>query len=118
MKPIKLSIVDTTYTSDNKTYIKCTLKFKLTSPVEYKDDSKIFTIHGIARLNKGDVFDPVLGSKIALAKAERKAYRMCANVAKEELRYMHNIYKAFDDFCFKAKAIVEHNTNYIKELVK
>lgn len=118
MNPIKLSTLDTTYTTDNKTYVKCILKCRLTSPEKDKKDSNILVFIGVAKLHEEDKFDSVLGCKIALAKAERKAYKTCSKVIEEELNHINEVCKHLEDFCYKANCMIVHNTNYIKDLVK
>lgn len=119
MNRMKISIINTNYESDGKSFVKCTITCKVVNPIARKSkESPKFKCIGIATLHKNDKFDYNIGSKIALAKAERIAYRCIYKHTNKELDYLYKLVKIYDDFCFKAKAIVEHNTNYIKELVK
>lgn len=116
---IKLSIVDTKYESNGKTYVKCILTCYL---VHHEINSKqplskfVSKFVGEAVLKDDDKFDYQIGSKIALAKAERNAYKAIGKILKEEHKNLFNLLKSLDDFVYKSESIVKHNTEYIKKL--
>ena len=57
-----------------------------------------------------------MGSKIALAKAERNAYKTVSRILKEEYKDLFNLVTDLDNFIHKSENIVKHNTEYIKKL--
>ena len=118
---IKLSTVKTEYITDNKTFVKCILKTKLTD--KYKDKSKDKPIGlllppfvGVAKLHEKDEFNYEIGCRIALAKAERIAYKRVGKSMAEEYKNLTNFISDFDNFIYKAESMVKHNTEYIKKL--
>lgn len=110
---IKLSTVETRYQTDNKTYVKCILKTIIDDNINKK---VLPPFVGIAKLHDGDKFDYNIGSKIALAKAERKAYKLVGKVIKEETEKLNNLLIDFEAFINKADNMVEHNSEYIKNI--
>lgn len=75
-----------------------------------------FTVIGKATCNKEDKFDANIGMKIALAKAEMKAYHSANKTAKviyEQYKAKMNETKEFID---KATHCIEHNKEYIKKI--
>jgi hypothetical protein len=118
MKQIKLSTVSTQYETDNKTYVKCILKVKLRE-IHYRDyrDSVILPkFYGIAKLHKGDNFDYDKGCRIALAKAERIAYKKVGLIIDGMLKALKETVVMMEDFVGKSIMMVEHNSEYIKKL--
>lgn len=69
-----------------------------------------------ARCNKGDKFDANIGMKIALARAEMKAYQL----ANKEIKIKYERFKKKTDelkeFIDKANHCIEHNKEYIKKI--
>lgn len=69
-----------------------------------------------ARCNKGDKFDANIGMKIALARAEMKAYK----VANKEIKIKYERFKKKTDelkeFIDKANHCIKHNKEYIKKI--
>lgn len=112
MEQIKLSTIDTKYESDNKTYVKCIIKVE-TKNICYPT----YRFIGIAKLHNGDKFDFNVGSKIALAKAERKAYKTVGKIIKRDSKYYISLSNSMSEFVAKAANMVKHNDEYIKKLV-
>lgn len=112
---IKLSIIDTKYESNGKTYVKCILTCNLVH-CESKAKQRLPKFVGEAVLKDDDKFDYQIGSKIALAKAERNAYKAISKILKEEYKDLFNLVTDLDNFIHKSENIVKHNTEYIKKL--
>ncbi len=112
---IKLSIIDTKYESNGKTYVKCILTCNLIH-CETNAKQKLPKFVGEAILKDDDKFDYQTGSKIALAKAERKAYKVIGKILKQEHENLFNLLTDLDNFIYKSESIVKHNTEYIKKL--
>ena len=73
------------------------------------------TVKAIAKLSPGDEFDENIGMKVALAKAESKAYeKVCTNL-KEYMRNISIIIEQCKDFFYKSANVIEHNDEYIKQ---
>lgn len=113
---IKLSTVKTEYITDNKTFVKCILRTKLTNSKDEKTSKRLPPFTGIAKLHKEDKFDYQTGCRIALAKAERIAYKKVGKILAEEYKNIANFVIDLDNFISKAKNMVKHNTEYIKKL--
>ena len=74
-----------------------------------------FTTKGVARLSPNDDFDEKIGMKVALAKAESKAYETVGTQLKE---YVKNVNKAIEqckDFFWKSANVIEHNDKYLEQ---
>lgn len=115
MNRIKLSIIDTKYESNGKTYVKCILTCNL---VDYGTNvkQKLPKFVGEAVLKDNDKFDYQIGSKIALAKAERNAYKSISKILEKESITLFKYLTALNKFIDKSDKIVNHNTEYIKKL--
>lgn len=112
---IKLSTVSTKYETDNKSYVKCILKTKLNGG---KEGIQLPPFYGLARLHIDDKFDYETGCRIALAKAERIAYKRVGKSIAEEYKSLSNLISDLDNFIYKAESMVKHNTEYIEKLTK
>ena len=78
----------------------------------------LLPITAIARIKENDKFDFELGCKIALAKAERKAYKCVRNIIKDELKKLSILIDNMTDFAIKSDKIIKHNTEYIKKITE
>lgn len=78
-------------------------------------DVEDIKVKAIAKLSPGDEFDENVGMKVALAKAENKAYeQVCINL-KEYMRNINTIIEQCKDFFFKSANVIEHNNVYINQ---
>ena len=74
-----------------------------------------YVAKGVARLNPDDTFDEKIGMKVALAKAESKAYLM---FGKDVNNYVTNAMKSFvacQDFLYRASRFINHNEEYLNK---
>lgn len=74
-----------------------------------------YTTKGVARLSPNDEFNENVGMKVALAKAENKAYAMLGDDIRH---YMEGVTKAVEiskDFFYKATKVLTHNAEYLKK---
>ena len=123
---IKLSFREPTFVVDSKNgVVICKLKF--TSQVPYINDLVVYPskewpnplctleVKGVAFTNKGDTFDETIGKKVALAKAENKAYNYVFNYYKRGLKDLFKALDVLEDFAYKVQRVVEHNVEYIKK---
>lgn len=93
-----------------------TIDYSFTSitNLTFKDVEDI-KVKAIARLSPGDDFNESIGMKVALAKAENKAYeQVCINL-KEYMRSINTIIEQCKDFFFKSANVIEHNNVYINQ---
>ena len=74
-----------------------------------------YTVKGIARLNPDDEFDENIGMKVALAKAENRAYLMLGRDINRYQKCMTKTFIACKDFLYKAHKFLEHNDEYLKK---
>ena len=79
---------------------------------------KLTPVECFARLKDNDEFNYTKGCKIALAKAERKAYKYVVNLLKEEYNRYYDMANALNEFVFKGENIISHNTDYIKNITE
>lgn len=78
-------------------------------------DVEDIKVKATAKLSPGDEFDENVGMKVALAKAENKAYeQVCINL-KEYMRNINTIIEQCKDFFFKSANVIEHNNIYINQ---
>lgn len=88
--------------------------FTTITNLTFKDVEDI-KVKAIAKLSPGDEFDENVGMKVALAKAENKAYeQVCINL-KEYMRNINTIIEQCKDFFFKSANVIEHNNVYINQ---
>ena len=118
---IKITILKKSFESDNATFVRCKLLCTVTSTSRFCKnypfllyDSLLYT--GVAYLKKGDKFDYNVGSRIALAKAERESYKRISAIFKKQNESLKVFVKETDDFVQKANKIVNHDTEYIKKV--
>lgn len=120
---IKLSFTNPEFFVDKKrNIIHCVLNFKPLYPpfiqsllIQFGFYTPDWTTKGSARLKEQDKFDEVKGCKIALAKAENKAYLH----VKKTLKHIQELIKLSDcqisNFCNKVDNVNSHNVKYINE---
>ena len=117
---LKVSITDTNFVTNNKdvlcticTSLKCDGKL-----VTLKDTPRIRVFKGEAHYDSSDTFNYKKGKAIALAKAERAAYKYWANAVYSTLADLGLIIKSAPEFVEKCYNVIDHNSEYIKELTK
>lgn len=100
--------------------VTCVLKSHLKTPYNLYGiidiNQPLFKTIGTAKCHYDDNFDEERGKRIALAKAENKAYDKAIKYLeeqKEELVFYTNL---INHFGFKSKAHCEHNKEYIKKI--
>lgn len=74
-----------------------------------------YTVKGVARLNPSDSFDPSIGVKVSLAKAENKAYETMGVMLKDYLKGLNKAYDQCKDFLWKTANVIEHNEKYLEQ---
>ena len=86
--------------------------FTTITDLMYIDVNEI-TVKAIAKLSPGDEFDENIGMKVALAKAENKAYEQVCTNLKDYMRSINTIIEQCKDFLFKSANVIEHNDEYL-----
>lgn len=82
--------------------------------LRYADIDEI-KVKAIAKLSPDDNFDENVGMKVALAKAENKAYeQVCVNL-KEYMRSINTVINQCKDFFYKSANVIEHNDKYLEQ---
>ena len=88
--------------------------FTTITDLMYADVDEI-KVKAIARLSPDDNFDENIGMKVALAKAENKAYeQVCINL-KEYMRSINTVVNQCKDFFYKSANVIEHNDKYLSK---
>lgn len=77
--------------------------------------SKIYTSKGVAKLSPGDEFDPNIGMKVALAKAESKMYEIVGTMLRNYVTGLNKALNQCKDFLWKSANVIEHNDEYLKQ---
>lgn len=113
---IKISVLKKSFETDNATFVRCKLLCTVTSTNDFSKNYPSLIYTGVAHLKKGDKFDYNVGSRIALAKAERESYKRISAIFKEQNEFLKIFVKEIDDFVQKANKIVNHDTEYIKKV--
>lgn len=94
----------------------CNIDYTFTTitNLRYADVDTI-KVKAIAKLNPGDEFNEEVGMKVALAKAENKAYeQVCVNL-KEYMRNINTVINQCKDFFYKSANVIEHNDKYLSK---
>lgn len=73
-------------------------------------------VTGVAKCNGDDVFDVNRGKRIALAKAENKAYLTVLHRAEDAAKDLQVLINAVDEFADKTYRCCAHNEDYIEKL--
>lgn len=118
---IKMSTVETNYyyNGDNVT---CELVATLKAPEVFDNIfGPIFkVVKATAKCHKDDTYNQECGEKIALARAESKAYRQLNNEINRRWDYLLEAVEALLPykmaFAAKAEKSIEHNATYVSEL--
>lgn len=77
-----------------------------------------FLVVGEATCNKEDKFDANIGMKIALARAEMKAYHFVNKTMKAKYEQYKKKTNELKEFIDKANHCIEHNKEYIKKITE
>lgn len=80
----------------------------------YADVDEI-KVKAIAKLSPDDNFDENIGMKVALAKAENKAYEQVCTNLKKYMSSINNIVEQCKDFFYKSANVIEHNDGYLRK---
>lgn len=114
---MKLSVVNTRFVvNEEKRTVACICdcRFKYIVFGSYKNEP--FSVTAVAKCHTNDKFDEELGKKIARAKAENKAYQICALECKLYKKHLNRALKNFTEFKEKANKCIEHNKGYIERI--
>jgi hypothetical protein len=78
-------------------------------------DVDYIKVKAIAKLSPDDNFDENIGMKVALAKAENKAYEQVCTNLKEYMRSINTVIEQCKDFFYKSANVIEHNNKYLEK---
>ena len=118
---IKMTTVSTEfyYNGDNVT-VELHAALKTPEVFTYVFGPFYKVVKATAKCRPGDAYDKRTGEKIALARAEAKAYRQLSNEIDRRWKYMLEALETLkpvkDAFQEKAENSIEHNTRYVDEL--
>ena len=73
------------------------------------------TVKALAIVRDNDAFDEVKGKKIALAKAENKAYLKVQNYVKMAEKDLSKVLQTISNYNRKADKVINHNLEYLKQ---
>lgn len=108
---MKCKITNTIYHIEGKKTF-CIISFDIISENAKPLDFDIIA-RGCSTCDNVDKFDPKTGMRIALAKAERKMYKIASKKIKKQLNILTKIEKEMIDFLPFAKEQIEHDTKHI-----
>lgn len=110
------------YIDQKRNEVKCVLNFKLLCPpfikfilTQYGLYASNWTVTSTARLKEKDIFDEIKGRKVALAKAENKAYRKVGKTLKFIQEYIKLSDWQISSFYDKIDNVNNHNLEYINK---
>lgn len=119
---IKISFTDQKFYVNQETKeIVCVLSFKPLYPPFVKNVLEQLcivvpeTCKSIARLKEQDIFNVAKGQKVALAKAENKAYRIVGKQLKIAQEYINLANWQISSFSNKVDFVTNHNVEYINK---
>lgn len=112
------------YVNEKKKTVACTIVGLLNTPCEFhfRNDvpfvieSERFTATGVAKCSDGDVFDIERGKRIALAKAENKAYRKASRHLFGLQKHLSFLSSGIDKFLSKSFNQCSHNEEFIQTI--
>lgn len=92
------------------------IDYTLTTVTDLRwDDIDTIKVKAIAKLSPDDDFDENIGMKVALAKAENKAYTHVCLILKEYMKSINKIVEQSKDFFYKSANVIEHNDKYLEQ---
>ena len=112
-----------TYTV-NGNEVTCSLMYYVDGPYEYHGlfDYFVGGATGVAKCHPDDTFSEETGRKIALAKAEAKAYLQAKREMEKRwakvVNTLNGLEDMFSDFTEKAVRAAEHNKEYIERITQ
>lgn len=118
---IKMTTVSTEYYF-NGNNVTCELVATLKAPEVFNAMFGFMAkcVKATAKCMEGDTYNEELGKKMALARAESKAYRQLANEMNrrwdETIDALETLASYRADFNAKAEKSIQHNDEYVKEL--
>ena len=119
---IKINFTNQRFYVDQKhNEVICVLSFKPLYPLFIKSVLKqigclpLAAVRCAARLKDGDIFDLEKGQKVALAKAENRAYRAVNKQLKKAQEYIKLSDWQISSFCDKVDNVNNHNLEYINK---
>jgi len=119
---IKLSFEEPRfYVDEENRIVKCKVFFTMLTPQTYDGNIAFPTLPRTCVTAKAvccpeDPFDSVTGKKIALAKAENKAYDLALRTVAKEVDKIMTVSMILNDFINKAYHCNAHNIEYIDVL--
>lgn len=112
------------YVNEKKKTVACTIVGRLNTPCEFSFrnnvpfviPSEMFAVTGVAKCSDGDVFDVERGKRIALAKAENKAYRKASCYLFDLQKHLSFLSSGIDKFLSKSFHQCSHNDEFIQTI--
>ena len=109
---MKILVREVTYqVKGNK--ISCRMDYIIKNSVIPRINNTNLTAFGVAICHNEDKFDFDKGAKIALAKAERYAYKDVSKTMKRKIKLAKSVIIDSESFIKKADKIINHNGEYI-----
>lgn len=110
------------YVNEMEETVACTVIAELKTPQESNYDAnipfkipyKIIRCSSVASCHNGDIFDVEKGKRIALAKAENKAYRKASSYLFESQKHLNFLSSSIDKFISKGFNQCLHNDEYVQ----
>ena len=120
---IKLTTLNTQYFYDgNNVTVKLSATLKTPEVLAEIFGPFYIVVKATAKCHEDDAYSKSVGERIALARAESKAYRLLSNDLQRRWKYVLDAVEVLapvkDAFQDKADNCVEHNERYTKNLVK
>jgi hypothetical protein len=107
------------YIDTDKRTVKCYLTCDIKTPNALYGNQVLYNTRisasGYAKCDGKDLFDPEVGKKIALARAEEKIYFKALHMAKKAKKDAEVFINAFDKFEDKCYRVCAHNEDYIDQ---
>lgn len=117
---IKIRFEEPIYSIDEeKGIVGCILNYEILYPevLEFVgfNGKPLFYSTAWAELKDGDVWDENIGKKIALAKAEQKAYTKVRKRCAKTMRRCFKIMQICNKFGHKSDFVIDHNNKYLEQ---
>lgn len=124
MSKVKISFYDEPefYVNEKKGVVTCKIRGIIQLPFLHVYNGLIDVQEemiegiGVAKCSGNDKFDVNRGKRIALAKAENKAYKTAMNRSREVLIKLHGLIHSYEEMIRKGDRVIEHNNSYVETL--
>lgn len=94
------------------------MNFLESSNVYLDDDGLVFNVRGVTRFDKENTYDEVLGERLALSKAQTKAFDKANSVYYNLTMYWDEMFDKLNTLVSGTYNVAEHCEEHVAELIE